>query len=67
MSKNLKYFETAFENNLIFLRIHRSYIININFIIRITKNDGYFAVIDETTQLPIINDKVEEIIKLIGG
>ncbi len=67
MSKNLKYFETLFENNTSFVRIHRSYIANINFIKRILRNDGYYAVYDDTTQLPIMNDKIEEVLKLIAG
>ncbi len=67
MSKNLKYFETVFENNPSFVRIHRSYLANINFIKRISRNDGYYAVFDDTTQLPIINDKIEDVIKLISG
>lgn len=67
MSKNLKYFETVFENNPSFVRIHRSYLANINFIKRILRNDGYYAVFDDATQLPIINDKIEDVIKLIGG
>lgn len=67
MSKNLKYFESVFETNTAFVRIHRSYLVNINFITRIIKNDGFYAVFDETTQLPIINDKIEEVIRLIGS
>lgn len=67
MSKNLKYFESVFETNTSFVRIHRSYLVNINFITRIIKNDGFYAVFDEATQLPIINDKIEEVIKLIGS
>ena len=67
MSKNLKYFETVFENNPSFVRIHRSYLANINFIKRILRNDGYYAVFDDATQLPIINDKIEDVIKLISG
>jgi two-component system LytT family response regulator len=67
MSKNLKYFESVFETNISFVRIHRSYLVNINFITRIIKNDGFYAVFGEATQLPIINDKIEEVIKLISS
>ena len=67
MSKNLKYFESVLESNPHFVRIHRSYLANINFIKRILRNDGYYAVFDDTTQLPIVNDKIEEVIKLIGS
>lgn len=67
LSKNLKYFESAFETNQSFVRIHRSFLANINFITRILKNDGYYAVFEDGTQLPITNDKIESVISLISS
>lgn len=67
LSKNLKYFESVFEPNHSFVRIHRSYLANINFITRILKNDGFYAVFDDGIQLPITNDKIESVITLIGS
>jgi two-component system LytT family response regulator len=66
VSKNLKYFDDILESSYCFIRIHRSYMANIQYAKKILRNNGYFLVIDDSTQLPIINEKVEEIIKLIN-
>ena len=66
VSKNLKYFDTVLEATHFFLRIHRSFMANTNFVKKIIRNDGYFLVMYDNTQLPVINEKVEEIIKLIN-
>ena len=65
MSKNLKYFHTLLEDNELFVRIHRSFVVNISYAKRIVRNNGYFLVFDDDLQLPIINEKVVDTIKLI--
>ena len=66
VSKNLKYFETVLSPSNFFVRTHRSFIANIHAAKRIIRKDGYLLVFDEQTQLPIINEKVEEIIQLLN-
>lgn len=67
ISKNLKYFDTLLKSNNIFIRIHRSYIANISMIKKLLSNDGYTVVFDNGTQLPVSNDKVKDIIKIVSG
>ncbi|MDE3144718.1 MAG: response regulator transcription factor [Bacteroidota bacterium] len=66
VSKNLKYFETLLESNNSFVRIHRSFIANIHLAKRIIRKDGYFLIMEDETQLPVITEKVEEIIRFFN-
>jgi len=66
LSKNLKYFDSVLESNHHFFRVHRSYIANIQTIKRIIRKDGYCIVMDDESQVPIIPEKVEELIQLIN-
>ncbi|HEX3024418.1 MAG TPA: LytTR family DNA-binding domain-containing protein [Chitinophagaceae bacterium] len=66
VSKNLKYFETIFELNNYFIRIHRSFIANIHLAKRIVRKDGYFLIMEDETQLPVIAEKIEEIIRFFN-
>ncbi len=54
------------ETSNFFVRTHRSYIANIHFAKRIIRKDGYLLVMDEQTQLPIINENVDLIIQMIN-
>lgn len=67
VSKNLKYFDEILDSVPYFIRIHRSYIANIHMAKRIIRKDGYLLVIDDSNHLPVINDKVDEIIKFINS
>jgi two-component system LytT family response regulator len=66
ISKNLKYFDSVLESNHQFFRVHRSYIANIQTIKRIIRKDGYCIVMEDESQVPIIPEKVEELIQLIN-
>lgn len=48
-----------------FLRIHRSYIVNISIIKKITYKGGGNLILENGTELPVSSDKVEQIIKLL--
>lgn len=65
VSKNLKHFEFVLCNLPMFLRIHRSYIVNIGQIKKITYKNGGELVLENGTELPVSPDKVEQIIKLL--
>jgi two-component system LytT family response regulator len=62
VSHNLKYYEDIFSGENNFIRVHRSYLVNINFVKRISRNDGATLVMENNTELPIALDKVDSIL-----
>jgi two-component system, LytTR family, response regulator len=65
VSKNLKHFESVMNNMTNFLRIHRSYIVNLNFAKKITYRNGGELLLDNNAELPVAIDKIERIIELL--
>jgi two-component system LytT family response regulator len=63
-SKTLKYFTSILPENK-FLRIHKSYLINIDFIKKYLKKDGGEIVMSNNDSLPISRKTKNEILKLI--
>lgn len=59
VSHNLKYYEDLFQGEANFIRVHRSYLVNINFVIRISKNEGATLVMENSIELPIALDKID--------
>jgi two-component system, LytTR family, response regulator len=66
ISKKLKYFEDLFDKDDCFLRIHRSYIVNVNSIKKFAKTDGGQIYLTNGTQLPISADKVDALVEAIN-
>ena len=62
ISKNLKHFEDMFENNNNMMRVHRSYIANLNHIKSAGKTDGYNIEFSEQEQIPVSSDKFNKIL-----
>ncbi len=62
VSHNLKYYEDLFNGENNFIRVHRSYLVNINFVKRISRNDGATLVMENNIELPIALDKVDSIL-----
>ena len=65
VTRNLKSFETILCNNPHFIRIHKSYIININFVIAYNKSDGGTVELKNGKILPIATDKVQRLLDFI--
>lgn len=66
-NKSLKEYESILcKENSNFIRIHNSYIININFITRYTKEDGGYAVMQGKKSIPISKNKKEDFLKAIN-
>lgn len=65
-SKVLKEFEKSLSEHPNFIRVHRSHIININFLENINKKDGYFLEMTDNSLIPISSDKKEDLLKLIS-
>lgn len=65
VSRNLKNFEETIEDQPELIRIHKSYIVNVNEIVSYTKSEGGSIELTNKEHLPITNEKVEKIIDLI--
>lgn len=62
-SRNLKNFEDALDNNKLFFRCHKSYIVNTQFISAYIKSDGGYLQLQNDQTLPISPDKVNELMQ----
>ena len=63
-SNNLKYYEDILPEPL-FFRVHQSHIVNIDFIIKILKEDGGYVVIDNNKKIPIARRRKDEFLELL--
>jgi two-component system LytT family response regulator len=61
ISKNLKYFEQVLAGNPAFLRTHRSYLVNIRCVKRVTRTDGGQVHMHNGAELPVSEDRIQAI------
>jgi len=67
VTNNLKDFEQQLcKKEISFMRIHNSYIININYVTRYIKDDGGFVVLQGKKTIPVSRQKKDEFLKLIN-
>ncbi|WP_158866983.1 LytR/AlgR family response regulator transcription factor [Maribellus comscasis] len=64
-SKSLGEFEKVLDSNQ-FFRIHKSNIVNLNYLKGFSSYQGYFAVLDDGTKLPISRRRFNEFRELVG-
>ena len=65
VSRNLKNFEDILCSDSRFLRIHKSYIVNFNFVTAFNKSDGGSIELENKTQIPVSPDKSQTILDQI--
>ena len=65
VSKNLKHFEFILADVSNFIRIHRSFIANINFAKKILRTEGGILFLEDKKELPISDDKMDIILELL--
>jgi len=65
-SKNLKYFEQVLSDYPNFIRSHKSFIVNVNFISNYIKTNGGSFIVDGDYEVSVSPNKVDEILKLLG-
>jgi two-component system LytT family response regulator len=61
ISKNLKYFEQVLAGNPTFLRTHRSYMVNIRYVKRVTRTDGGQVEMSNHAALPVSEKRIQVI------
>jgi two-component system LytT family response regulator len=66
VSKNLKYFQNILSGTGYFVRIHRSFIANMNYAKKILRKDGDFLILENNAELPVSEDKVDMILHRLG-
>ena len=65
VSKNLKHFEFILSGIDSFIRIHRSFIANINFVKKLLRKDGGTLILENKTELPVADDKMDRILDIL--
>jgi two-component system LytT family response regulator len=67
VTRSLKEYEAQLCNKeWNFLRIHNSFIININYVSRYLKEDGGYAVIGDKKSIPVSKAKKDEFLRMIN-
>lgn len=64
MSKTLKFIEELLNNNL-FIRIHKSYLVNLNYVVKFDKVDELMVTLTNGEQLPVSIRKKEQFLNAI--
>lgn len=65
ISRNLKNFEDVFQDNPVFFRPHKSYIVNLSHIVSYNKSDGGSLIFKNNQSVPISSDKSQIILEKI--
>lgn len=65
VSKNLKYFETALDGYFQFMRVHRSYLINLNQMKKFDKQNRGEIVMNDGTVIDLARDRREDFFKAL--
>jgi two-component system, LytTR family, response regulator len=66
VSKNLKYFESALTDCTNFVRTHRSFLVNLDFVTNYSKSDGGYLTLKRNVQIPVSRERkqaVQDILK----
>jgi two-component system, LytTR family, response regulator len=61
VSKNLKFFESSLADNSNFVRTHRSYLVNLDFVTNYSKADGGFLLLKRNVQIPVSRERKQAI------
>ncbi len=61
VSKNLKYFESALTDCTNFIRTHRSFLVNLDFVTNYSKSDGGYLTLKRNVQIPISRKRKQAI------
>lgn len=61
VSKNLKYFESALTDCTNFVRTHRSFLVNLDFVTNYSKSDGGYLTLKRNVQIPISRERKQAI------
>ena len=63
VSRTLKNFEDTLKHNADFVRCHKSYMVNKNYIENYVKSDGGYLQLTTKTEIPINTESIDEIMR----
>lgn len=66
VSHNLKYFEDMLRSENFFIRIHRSFLVNIHFAKRIVRSNGTVLVMENEEELPVSLEKLDSVLNFFN-
>jgi two-component system LytT family response regulator len=66
VSKPISYIEEILPND-IFFRIHKSFLVNLNFIKSYDRSEGYQVVLDDGTTLDVATRRNQDFLKALTG
>lgn len=64
VSKTLKYIEELLPAK-VFYRIHKTYLVNLNYVEKYIRTDGHKVLLDDGTQLDVANRRIDDFVKAI--
>ena len=64
VTKTLKYIEELLPAE-VFYRIHKTYLVNLNYVEKYTRTDGHKVLLDDGTQLDVANRRIDDFVKAI--
>lgn len=64
-SKNLGEYERILQCNEEFIRVHHSYIVNMNYIRQISKKDSWFCLMEDGITIPVSRRRQEDLYKIL--
>ena len=66
VSRSIKNFEDGLKGNPCFCRIHKSYLINTQFVEKYDKSNGGWVTLSNKKELPISSEKIDTFLGLIN-
>ena len=64
-STNIGYFEKIVNSNIL-IRVHNTYLININFVKKVIKGEGYYCIMENNKSVPISRRKYQVLKEKLG-
>jgi two-component system LytT family response regulator len=64
-STNIGYFEETIDNN-IFLRVHKTFMVNINLVKKVVKGEGYYCIMENNKSVPVSRRRHRDLKEKLG-
>ncbi len=61
VSKTLKHIEDLLPKE-VFFRIHKTYLVNLNYVEKYIRTDGHKVILDDGTQLDVANRRIDDFV-----
>jgi two-component system LytT family response regulator len=65
-TRTLKIYESILDDNN-FFRVHKSYIVNIDFIQDYIHSEGHYVILKNKIEIPVARNRVQDFVKTLKG